>query len=380
MKSTPVQRMKNRTENQTVKKTSREEKPSPFGYFYDQIFEAYPFPVLVVDPEDFSVKSANKAACIFYKYNKKKFLTLKLTDIDVSLKTKTRAQIVMDYERKHFTARHKLKNGNEQVVEIYSSPFTELNKQFFFLTLIKTDGDNHSISEKEKQLEDLKLRFLSTSSHEFRTPLTTILTSSEVLLMVGRIISDEKYVDYIIQIQNAVVYMTRLLDDIITINKTEIGKWKFSPTNIDLFDFSLKMIEEARNNASPRHNINLSYEMQNKHAIVDNKLLHHILSNLLSNAVKYSPNGGEITLKVRGTKSEIEFIISDDGIGISKHDQNKLFETFFRGENTGEIEGTGLGLSIVKRCVESHGGKINFKSQLNKGSTFIVSVPMMTLV
>ncbi|MFA6598313.1 MAG: HAMP domain-containing sensor histidine kinase [Ignavibacteriaceae bacterium] len=372
--------MKNRTENQTVKKTSRKEKPSPFGYFYDQIFEAYPFPVLVVDPEDFSVKSANKAACTFYNYKKKKFLTLKLTDIDVSLKSKTKSQIVKDYERKHFNARHKLKNGNEQDVEIYSSPFTELNKQFFFLTLIKTDGDNHSISEKEKQLEDLKLRFLSTSSHEFRTPLTTILTSSEVLLMVGRIISDEKYVDYIIQIQNAVIYMTRLLDDIITINKTEVGKWKFSPTNIDLFDFSLKMIDEARNNASPRHNINLSYEMQNKHAIVDNKLLHHILSNLLSNAVKYSPSGGEITLKVRGTKSEIEFTISDNGIGISKHDQNKLFETFFRGENTGEIEGTGLGLSIVKRCVESHGGKMDFKSRLNKGTTFIVSIPMMTLV
>ncbi|MDP3150760.1 MAG: HAMP domain-containing sensor histidine kinase [Ignavibacteria bacterium] len=372
--------MKNRIKNQTVKKTSLEEKPSPFGNFYNQLFGEYPFPVLVIDSEDFSIKNANKAAYTFYKYNNKDFLKLKLTDIDVSVKAKSKSQIFRYYKRKRFNARHKLKNGIERDVEIVNCLVTEQNKQFFFLTLIKTDGDNHSISEKEKQLEDLKLRFLSTSSHEFRTPLTTILTSSEVLLMVGRIISDEKYVDYIIQIQNAVVYMTRLLDDIITINKTEIGKWKFSPTNIDLFDFFVKMINEARNNASPRHNINLLYEMQNKQAIVDNKLLHHILSNLLSNAVKYSPNGGEITLKVRGTKSEIEFIVSDNGIGISKHDQNKLFETFFRGENTGAIEGTGLGLSIVKRCVESHGGKINFKSQLNKGTTFIVSVPMMTLV
>jgi len=380
MNATPAQRMKNRTKNQTVKKTSLEEKPSPFGNFYNQLFGEYPFPVLVIDSEDFSIKNANKAACTFYKYNNKDFLKLKLTDIDVSVKAKSKSQIFRFYKRKRFNARHKLKNGIERDVEIVNSLVTEQNKQFFFLTLIKTDGENHSISEKEKQLEDMKLRFLSTSSHEFRTPLTTILTSSEVLLMVGRIISDEKYVDYIIQIQNAVVYMTRLLDDIITINKTEIGKWKFSPTNIDLFDFSLKMIEEARNNASPQHNINLSYEMQNKQAIVDNKLLHHILSNLLSNAVKYSPNGGDITLKIRGTKSEIEFIISDDGIGISKHDQNKLFETFFRGENTGEIEGTGLGLSIVKRCVESHGGKMDFKSRLNKGTTFIVSIPMMTLV
>ena len=380
MNATPAQRMKNRTKNQTVKKTSLEEKPSPFGNFYNQLFGEYPFPVLVIASEDFSIKKANKAACTFYKYNNKDFLKLKLTDIDVSVKAKSKSQIFRFYKRKRFNARHKLKNGIERDVEIVNSLVTEQNKQFFFLTLIKTDGENHSISEKEKQLEDMKLRFLSTSSHEFRTPLTTILTSSEVLLMVGRIISDEKYVDYIIQIQNAVVYMTRLLDDIITINKTEIGKWKFSPTNIDLFDFSLKMIEEARNNASPQHNINLSYEMQNKQAIVDNKLLHHILSNLLSNAVKYSPNGGEITLKIRGTKSEIEFIISDDGIGISKHDQNKLFETFFRGENTGEIEGTGLGLSIVKRCVESHGGKMDFKSRLNKGTTFIVSIPMMTLV
>jgi signal transduction histidine kinase len=171
-----------------------------------------------------------------------------------------------------------------------------------------------------------------------------------------------------------------LLDDMLAINKTDPGKWKFNPSRINLYRFCLMMIEDANNIATPQHNIIFNYLLNDKYAIVDDKLLQHIISNLLSNAVKYSPDGGNIILKVTRFRSNLEFVISDRGIGISKRDQKNLFENFYRGKNTGNIQGTGLGLSIVKRSVESHGGQIKFKSRLNKGSTFTVFIPIMTEV
>ncbi|MCX6151228.1 MAG: ATP-binding protein [Ignavibacteriales bacterium] len=232
--------------------------------------------------------------------------------------------------------------------------------------------------EKEKQLNELKSRFLSTASHEFRTPLTTILTSSELLAMIGRTCKEEKYLEQIIKIQNAVVYMTGLLDDILTINKTDLGKWEFNPSIINLHSCCIKMVEEIYTIATPGHNIIFNYLLKDKHAIVDEKLLQHIISNLLSNAVKYSPNGGDVIFKVVQSHSNIEFIVSDNGIGIAEQDQKNLFETFYRGKNTINIPGTGLGLSIVKRSVESHGGKISYRSKLNEGTVFVVSIPLMT--
>ncbi len=356
------------------------QKENPAVITWNHVCEEHPFPVLIADAGDFSIVNANKAACAFYGYIKKNFLKLKLTDIDAESRQKSYLQLLKVYKQKKFVAKHKLKNGEEIEVEVFNSTFAAGERTFFSLAIVKLEQKPESVTEKEKQLEDLKLRFLSTSSHEFRTPLTTILTSSEVLLMIGRSLSEEKFDEYIIQIQNAVIYMTSLLDDILTINKTETGKWKFSPGKVDLLDFCNKMIEEAQNIAAPNHTFKIYYESKNNHAILDKKLLHHILSNLLSNAVKYSPDGGEITMRVRNTESEIEFIISDNGIGISKKDQNKLFETFYRGENIGKIEGTGLGLSIVKRCVESHGGKISFRSKVNNGSVFTVSLPLMTVI
>jgi signal transduction histidine kinase len=231
-----------------------------------------------------------------------------------------------------------------------------------------------------KELNEFKFRFMSIASHEFRTPLTTILTSSELLLMVGRSISEDRYVDYIIQIQNAVIYMTSILDDILTINKIETGKWKFNPTKTNLNSFCNKMIEDAKNFTSEKHKIIFKSNFKSSFAIIDNKLLQHIISNLLSNSIKYSPGGGEIKLELKKSKSDLVFSVEDHGIGIIKKDQEKLFDIFYRGKNAERFEGTGLGLSIVKRCVESHGGKIEFDSKLNKGTRFEVTIPMLTPV
>jgi signal transduction histidine kinase len=376
----PTFKSDKKNKNQIIEKSVVQKEQLSPGLLYNKALEELPLPVIITDTVDLSVIYTNKAACVFYGRNKKSFSKFSLMDIDSDLKNKKPPQAIKYYRRDHFRTHHKLKNNIINEVEVFNNIITIQNKQYFSLVIINPGKDKQYITEKERQLEEMKLRFLSTSSHEFRTPLTTILTSSEVLLMIGRSLSETRFEDYIIQIQNAVVYMTSLLDDILTLNKMEVGKWKFSPAKTDLYNFCFKMIEETKNTASQNHSFNILYEMKDRYAIVDNKLLHHIISNLLSNAVKYSPQGGDITLKVRNTKSEIEFIITDMGIGISDRDKKKLFETFYRGENIGKIEGTGLGLSIVKRCIDSHGGKITFKSKLNEGSTFIASIPVMTML
>lgn len=233
---------------------------------------------------------------------------------------------------------------------------------------------------KEKKINDIESRLLSTSSHEFRTPLTTILIASEVLVMVGRSWSEQRYLEQIIKIQNAVTYMTGLLDDLLLINRTDREVWKFNPSLINLHDLCQKMLEEASDQATPMHKINYEYLPAFRHAIVDEKLLQHIITNLLSNAVKYSPNGGQINFKVVQSFSNLEFVITDHGIGIPEQDRENLFETFYRCKNSTKIKGTGLGLAIVKRSVEAHGGEIKFESKLNEGSTFTVSIPLMTAV
>ncbi len=363
-----------------IKKNINGENKFSSVAFQKRILEELPLPVLITDSTNLSVVYANKAAVVFYGWNREPDSGISMMEIDSDLINKKVSYAVKYYKRNRFKTHHKIKNNIVNEIEVFNNILTFREEQYFCLVIIDTAKCRFNIIEKEKQLEEMKVRFLSTSSHEFRTPLTTILTSSEVLLMIGRSLSETRYEDYIIQIQNAVVYMTSLLDDILTLNKMEVGRWKFSPAKTDLFDFCNKMIEEARNKSLPGHSFNLFYGMKDKHAIVDDKLLHHIISNLLSNAVKYSPHGGEISLRVRSIKSEIEFTITDNGIGISERDGKKLFETFYRGENIGEIQGTGLGLSIVQRCLDSYGGKISFKSKLNEGSIFTVSVPVLTML
>lgn len=237
-----------------------------------------------------------------------------------------------------------------------------------------------TFAKDQKNLDDIKTRLLSTSSHEFRTPLTTILIASEMLAMIGRTCSDQKYFEQIVKIQNSVTYMTGLLDEILTIDRTDKEVWKFNPSMINLENFCRKMVEEVCDLATPLHNIKYEYLSHSKHAIVDDKLLQHILTNLLSNALKYSPDGGEIIFKVDQLNSTLEFTLSDKGIGIPDQEKENLFEPFYRCKNASKIKGTGLGLAIVKRSVESHGGKIVFESKIDEGTTFTVSIPLMTSI
>lgn len=261
---------------------------------------------------------------------------------------------------------------------------------------------------KEKELSELRSRFVTMVSHEFRTPLATILSSADLLqyyLEQGpRDRQDDKKLQHLDRIQTATVHINQMLNDVLVIGKADAGKLEFNPAPIDLTAFCRDLTEEMQISALHTHSISFVSETLpgapplqgtgRSHFSpsfapplspssptpplpwMDEKLLRHILSNLLSNALKYSPKGGNIEFKLAYQENMALFEIRDPGIGIPPEDQQRLFEAFHRARNVGDIPGTGLGLAIVKRAVDIHGGQIAVKSEVGAGTTFTVALPV----
>ncbi len=231
--------------------------------------------------------------------------------------------------------------------------------------------------EKEKELSDLKSKFISITSHEFRTPLTSIYSSTQLLERYGRNWSEEEFNKHIARVKKSVKYLTGLLDDVLTISRADSGKIKFEPKSVDLAKLCNSIVEDIKLQLTPKHNFNYIFSLNNPLLFLDEKLVTFIIINLISNAIKYSPKGGSIHFLVSAVDNFVQFTFQDQGIGIPKDDQQHLFKPFSRSSNVESISGSGLGLSIVKRSVDLHSGTINFESELNKGTKFIVNIPII---
>ena len=230
--------------------------------------------------------------------------------------------------------------------------------------------------EKERELNELKSRFVAMTSHEFRTPLATILSSAELLEQYADRLPPGEKEELYGAIKANVERMTRMLDNVLTIGRAEANMLQFSPAPTDLARFCAQLAGEMRISAGGRHTIEFTYEGLSGPVRVDDKLLRHALSNLLSNAIKYSPDGGRVELRVSVGAHEARFDVRDEGIGIPPEDQARVFETFHRAHNVGTIAGTGLGLAIVKKSLELHGGSIAVESVPGLGTTFRVTIPL----
>lgn len=228
--------------------------------------------------------------------------------------------------------------------------------------------------EKEKELNEIKTNFISMTSHEFRTPLTSILSSADLLELYYNNGDKTKVLTHINRIQNSVQVLTSLLDEVLTLSRSDRGKIELNLKKFDLNNLCSEIIDQIKAQALENQKIIFDYKLSLKEIVGDSKLLNHIISNLLSNAIKYSPNGGEVYLKVEEEKEFIKFSVKDSGIGIPEEDQKRLFEPFFRAKNIDKINGYGLGLSIVKQYVEIHKGEITFESKLNEGTNFTVKI------
>jgi PAS domain S-box-containing protein len=241
----------------------------------------------------------------------------------------------------------------------------------------KTQEELLKTLEQEKELRKLKSRFISIASHEFRTPLAMILLSSDILKQYGHKLSEDKKSKQLDKIKVTVSNMTRLLDDILTINQTEAMQVSFNPVPIELKKFCQELAEEIELATNKTHNFVFQCQENEIPAEMDEKLLRQIVTNLLSNAVKYSPLGSTVYFDLLVKKGWAIFKIRDRGIGIPQPDRGRLFETFHRASNVGNVSGTGLGLAITKGAVELHSGTIAVESEEGQGTTFTVCIPIV---
>ena len=228
--------------------------------------------------------------------------------------------------------------------------------------------------KKEKELSELKSRFVSMASHEFRTPLATILSSLSLIESYSANNNREMQAKHVVRIKRTIMNLTDILNDVLSISKLEDGGFVSCIENINvkllLSDIVKDFSQILKKGQSIVHNHSGSDV-----SVTDKKFLRQIIVNLISNAVKFSLKEGIVELSSYISTSRIEIRIKDHGIGISKEDKIHLFEPFFRGSNATNIEGTGLGLSIVLKYVEMLNGSIEFESELDKGTQFSINLP-----
>jgi len=255
---------------------------------------------------------------------------------------------------------------------VLSSMFVLYNQQV--MKRQQAEARQHILAH-EKELSELKLQFFSMVSHEFRTPLSLILGSVQLLIEDIQHWSLEKKRNNLERIQSAARLMSRLLTDTLTLTRAEAGKLEFAPTLMDVESFCLNLIEDLQVLNESNYSIQFISSGQYPYACLDENLLYSILSNLLSNSVKYSPNGGIIQFRLDCSSKEIIFQVQDHGIGIPAEIQQHLYEPFNRADNVGTIAGTGLGLAVVKKCVDLHQGQITIESRIEIGTTVIVRLP-----
>jgi signal transduction histidine kinase len=232
--------------------------------------------------------------------------------------------------------------------------------------------------EREMELSELKSRFVSMVSHEFRTPLSIILMNVDIIRKYNDRLSIAEKEKYMASVHTSIQRMTDLLDDVLTISRAEMGRLEFRPEPLNIDSFCRSVVDEIRTTANAA--LTFEYEARGtcRSAIADKKLLRLILTNLVSNAAKYSEPGGTVWVTLTCDEDQLVVDVTDEGIGIPEQEQTRVFETFFRATNTGRMSGTGLGLAIAKQCVEYHHGTIAFESVEGKGSTFTLTLPRVT--
>lgn len=239
--------------------------------------------------------------------------------------------------------------------------------------------ENHyyELKQLEHELNELKSRFITTVSHEFRTPLTTISFSAGLLENYSNKISEEKKHNHFLRIKQGIEQMTSLLEEVLIVSKLDSGDSEINFTPIDLEKLCSNIVEKMQQKF-PNNQIVLTISGGENKVKVDENLIKQMLKNLLDNALKYSQERGEIKLELITENNQAVFKVKDQGIGIPQKDKERLFTHFHRGTNVGTISGTGLGLSIVKKIVDLHQGQITYESEENVGTQITIILPLKT--
>lgn len=289
------------------------------------------------------------------------------------------------------------KDGTEFPVEVSLSPFLNSNGRFVIafvsditvrkeseIALLKLNAELEEkvlertrslleALEKEKELNELKSRFVSMASHEFRTPLSTILSS---VYLVSRYVSGEdqpKRDKHIQRIISSVNMLTDILNDFLSVGKIEEGKIQVRFSEVNVCELVRNLLAEMQGVRKIGQRLVYHHEGDSEEVWLDPSLLKHIIMNLVSNAIKFSPPDGVINIDTVVNDGQLQLSVKDQGLGIPEEDQAHLFERFFRGYNVVNIQGTGLGLHIIGKYAELMNGKIEWQSRVNEGTTFIIT-------
>ncbi|MBL7934632.1 MAG: PAS domain S-box protein [Bacteroidia bacterium] len=281
------------------------------------------------------------------------------------------AFIIDRTERKE--AEERIKRVNAEL-ELKVEERTKILKE----TLHELEASKDELSmalEKEKELNDMKSRFVTMASHEFRTPLSTILSSASLIGKYKNTEDEDKRHKHVNRIKSAVTNMTLILNDFLSAGKLEEGKINVNLVTIDIPVYINESLNELSNFLKNGQVINYNHQ-GNSNFVCDKQFLKNMVINLVSNASKFSSENKSIEIITVNSNNELQLIVKDNGMGIPADEQKNLFERFFRAKNASNIQGTGLGLSIVAKYVEVLNGSIKFESELNSGTTFYIHLPL----
>lgn len=280
-----------------------------------------------------------------------------------------------------------VKTGGSGVVEReFSGTFFELRVSSLadgdFLVLVRDVSARRKLEEEiknalaqEKQLSEMKSRFISVASHEFRTPMAAVTGSVDLLQNFSDRLTPTKRNELLDRIVNGANRLKSIVDDVLMLSRVDAGRVQVNKAPTNLEEFLKDVVGEAEVGDTKKHIFETTLEGDVLNLVTDTKLLHHIVSNLLSNAIRYSPPETRIQVSLKRTGSEYRFRIQDEGIGVPENDREHLFEPFFRAGNVGTIGGTGLGLNIVKRYTELLGGNVALLPS-EKGACFEITLPV----
>jgi signal transduction histidine kinase len=268
------------------------------------------------------------------------------------------------------------------ILQAYAIPLADLQGNIEQVMVVTQDITERKRAEeemskaldKERVLNELKSRFVSMASHEFRTPLGTILSSVSLIGKYNGPDDEDKRHKHIQRIKASVVNLTAILNDFLSLSKLEEGKVSYNPVTFQIDELCEEIKEEMQVIAKEGQDIICTHNGHAKTIELDKQILKNILINLVSNAIKYSDEHKPIQVSSEQNEDTLTIKVTDKGIGIPKEDQQHIFDTFFRAANATNIQGTGLGLNIVKKYTDMLGGIINFESQSGKGTTFTLTL------
>lgn len=294
--------------------------------------------------------------------------------IDISVRKETQRQI----KELNNELENKIKIRTRELEESVEK-LQELNRDLEEEVKRRKEAENKikNALQKEKELNELKTKFLSLVSHEFKTPLSGILTSVMLAGKYQLTEQQDKREKHFNTIRNKVHYLDNILNDFLSIERLESGKVNYKFTEFSLSKLINEVVYNANVTLKSGQEISYPQNIENITLRQDEKILELVLSNLLSNAIKYSPENSHINFEIELEDDKIRFEITDQGIGIPEKDQKHIFERYFRAENALLNQGTGIGLNIAKVHLENLGGNISFTSRENEGTKFIVELPII---